>query len=369
MSDFGMGRPQRGGHGGGHGRGHGGGHGHHGHHGHHRKHHHHQPPPPPDGGGGGGGGDGDGGGGGGGDGGSSDFDPMMMSPDDGGGDDMGFESGYGGTNYRSPDCGCGGTGGSCHCGPDLGVSNHLAPMGQEEDDFGCDPLGSCSGRYRRMMPPSPYGWEFDGPGNFGGELSSPKRNSFSGDMTYPILNNWGRYPSGSPLTGIFAGDMTRPILSNWGRYPSGSPLTGIFAGDDSTITMPMDTITGHAPSGPAASTGPSASSGAAPDNNPTTSGLGGILDAVSTVAQGVSSVVAATHGPPAPPPLPPGHPMRPRPHRHAMVQPPFFAPAPPYAGRAAYYPPPPPPIPYRRPAGYPPGYIPGYIGYPYDLGY
>jgi hypothetical protein len=325
---FDIGGPRRGGHGGGHG------------HGGHRKHHHRHhfqdsgggdfgPPSPPDDG----------------------------SGDDGSGDDGG-DMGHEGT------CHCGGTCGSCqeqvgftgHYGPDLYHDNSRAPMGQDEDDFGCDPLGSCTRRYGTGIAPlgsDPYGWEFDGPGSFGGELSKP------------ILSNWGRYPSRSPLKGIFAGDLTKPILSNWGRYPSRSPITGIFGddGDDSGVmTMPMDTITAN----------PS-SSGMSPDSNPSTSGLGGILDAVSTVAQGVSSVVAAARRPPPmpPPPLPYAGPSR-APVHHAHRRPlrplPYFAAPPPYA---PYYPPPPPPpmIPYRRPAGYPPGYTGGAVWIPSDPGY
>jgi hypothetical protein len=310
----------------------GGGHGGHGHGGHgHHKHHHHRhqngggdfaPPPPPDDDGGDGG-----------------------SGDDGSGD-MGHESG----------CSCGGTCGHCqerigftgHYGPDLYHDNSLAPMGQD-DDFGCDPLGSCT-------RPFTMGWEYDGPGSFGGELSKP------------ILSNWGRYPSRSPLTGVFAGDLTKPILSNWGRYPHGSPYTGVFGDDGDVMTMPMDTITAN----------PS-SSGMAPDSNPSTSGLGGILDAVSTVAQGVSSVVAAANPPrmaPHPPsPLGPGrlgtpvrHPYHPHHPRAALAPLPYFNPPPPYY---PYYPPPPPPpmIPYRRPAGYPPGYTGGAVWVPSDPGY
>jgi hypothetical protein len=229
-------------------------------------------------------------------------------------------------------------------------------MSGDEDEFGCDPMGVPCKRFPMGLAPlgsDPYGWEFDGPGRFGGEL------------TTPVLSNWGRYPSRSPLKGIFAGDLTKPILSNWGRYPHGSPLTGVFAGDDDPMVMPMDTITAN----------PS-SSGMVPDSNPSTSGLGGILDAVSTVAQGVSSVVAAARQPPPPPPYPGPARGFARPHHHPLRPLPYFNPPPPYN--------PPPPMPYppsyydpryatwmappRRPAGYPPGYTRG-VWTPSDPGY
>jgi hypothetical protein len=205
------------------------------------------------------------------------------------------------SNHLAPMSGEENVGWTGHMGPDMYHTNYEHPMGEEEDEFGCDPLGSCTKH---------FAGEYDGPGAFGG------------DLTPPILSNWGRYPSRSPLKGVFAGDMTMPILSNWGRYPSRSPLTGIFAGDDDgPMVMPMDTITGHAPS-PVQRINQ--------DTNPTTSGLGGILDAVNAVAQGTSSIIAATKGtpPPPPPPPPPAAMMRPV-HRRAgqTLRPlPYFAP-------------------------------------------
>lgn len=288
--------------------------------------------------------------------GGGDFAPPS---DDGGGDGGGGDDGSGGDGGGGDDdsggdmgaeCTCGGVCASCqaggarrigwrgHMGPDLYQSNHLAPMsgdnpdpgwsgqygpdlytsgydrpmGEEEDDFGCDPLGTCGGAYAKMRTVQ-YGWEYDGPGVFGGDLSPP------------ILSNWGRYPSRSPLKGVFAGDLSMPILSNWGRYPSRSPLKGVFAGDGDPMVMPMDTITASPP---------------APvqrinqDANPTTSGLGGVLDAINAVAAGTSSVIAAAKGPPPPPPPPPaGVPARPL-HHHRRAQP--MRPLPYYAGQYAY---------------------------------
>jgi len=359
--DIGGSRRGGGGHGhASHGRGHGHGHGH----GHHRHHHHHRHHQDQDQGGGG-----DGGGGGG------DFSPPDMpdldslgdSGDDGSsGDDMGFEW-NGVVANREGDCGCGGTCGGCSHGPDLPQSRHSAPMGVDpaqdaqwlegqiqDDEFGCDPC--------RQVPYPPMGqdditdgtvmgWEYDGPGYFGGEL------------TRPILSNWGRYPKFSPLKGIFAGELTRPILSKWGRYPKFSPLTGIFAGDDDPMIMPMDTITASPPA----------------DNNPTSSGLGGVLDAVTTVANGAASIIAATKGPPpAPMPMPPPPPPYAAPppvkrkiahHHHPRPRPlPYYAAPPPYAPYYAGPMPPPPPIYTRVPAGYPQGY-PTPVWVPSDPGY
>jgi hypothetical protein len=264
-----------------------------------------------------------------------------------------------------------------HYGPDMYHSGHSHPMAGDSivndisDDFGCDPMmgtGSCSRgwEYDRAgnvvaswgKHPLTFGWEYDGPGNFGNEranwtrlaalargqtpatsplsgmtLASSHRGKkrFAGDLTAPILSNWGRYPSRSPLTGVFAGDLTPPILSNWGRYPSRSPLAGVFAGDDDNggsdgapMMMPMDTITASPPS-PVQRINQ--------DTNPTTSGLGGVLDVVNTVARGTASVIAAARGPrPVPPPPPP--PVRHHaPVRHApqQLRPlPYFQQAPSY---------------------------------------
>jgi len=313
-------------------------------HGHH--HHRHHLMPPDDGGG-------DGGDGGGGDDGSGDD---GSGYDDGSGDggDMGAEF-----HRHAGECTCGGVCASCqaggarrigwrgHYGPDLYESNHLAPMsgdprdpntigytghygpdiyasghnrpmGEEEDDFGCDPLGSCGGAYARMKA-SQYGWEYDGPGVFGG------------DLTPPILSNWGRYPSRSPLKGVFAGDLSMPILSNWGRYPSRSPLKGVFAGDDDFMNV-VDAVGSVAQATAAVAQATRGSYPQPPpppppppvqrinsDANPTTSGQGGVVDAVNAVARGTSSVIAATKGQPYP-----GGPMMmpmdtitaPRPHPH-----------------------------------------------------
>jgi hypothetical protein len=348
--DIGGGRRPHGGH------GHGGhGHGGHGHGGRKKHHHHHQQQD--DGGGGGGGGGGD-------------FGPPPMPDDDSGDDsgdsggDMGFEGG----------CHCGGTCESCnvhplgftgHIGPDLYPSGHNHPMGDDNDDFGCDQLGSCK-RYPMGIAPlgSNMGWEFDGPGNFGSELGSrPQR--FAGDPTLPILSTWGRYPSGSPYTGIFAGDPTLPILSTWGRYPSGSPYAGVFAGDDDPMVMPMDTITASPSAG---------STGSGDSFANALNSVSGVLNVVDQVAKGAGTMIAATRAPvPAavhaspsmaalPPPsmtpsaLPPGHPHR---RRRNLAPLPYYTP---------YYPPPPPPPRFtaRTPPGYPGGYP---IGWPYDLGY
>jgi|SRR6202142_2093256 len=294
--------------------------------------------------------------------GGGDFAPPSDDGGDGGGGDDGGDPGDGGGDDggdMGAECTCGGVCASCqaggarrigwrgHYGPDLYESNHLAPMsgdpyrdpetigytghygpdiyasghnrpmGEDEDDFGCDPLGSCGGAYARMKA-SQYGWEYDGPGVFGG------------DLTPPILSNWGRYPSRSPLKGVFAGDLSMPILSNWGRYPSRSPTTGIFAGDDDFMNV-VDAVGSVAQATAAVA---QATRGTYPqppppppppvqrinnDMNPTTSGQGGVVDAVNAVARGTSSVIAATKGQPYP-----GGPMvmpmdtivAPRPHPH-----------------------------------------------------
>jgi len=227
-----------------------------------------------------------------------------------------------------------------HYGPDLYHSNHLAPMAGDSiendipDDFGCDPMmgGSCS---------HAFGWEYDGPGYFGNERSSwnrlsrirsplssmrspiasmatasiasaptgnayspySKKKKFGGDLSAPILSNWGRYPSRSPTTGVFAGDLSAPILSNWGRYPSRSPLTGVFAGDgddDHTLTDIIQTVGSVAQATAAvanATRGPAPVQRINQDNNPTTSGQGGVIDAVNAVGRGTASNIAVTRDP------------------------------------------------------------------------
>jgi hypothetical protein len=269
---------------------------------HHRRHHgggDFGPPPPPD------------------DDGGDDSGDDGSGADDGG--DMGAEF-----HRHGGECHCGGTCASCQggnarrlgwrgrFGPDLYQSRHCAPMGSDDpgwtgqygpdlyssgthvlagdpDDFGCDPLGSCSGRYAAMK--AEYGWEYDGPGSFGG------------DLTPPILSNWGRYPSRSPLKGVFAGDLSMPILSNWGRYPSRSPLKGVFGDDLSDVVNAVGSVAQTTaavasalrgtPPNPPPPPPPSPVQRINQDPNPTTSGQGGVIDAVNAVARGNSSIVAA----------------------------------------------------------------------------
>lgn len=252
----------------------------------HKKHHHHMQQQDQ-----GGGGNGDGGGGGA----APDPDDSGDGGDDSGNgtDDMGWEYGVpralgdwdlGPSGHRNPmsfegdrpagsmcgpSCQCDDCGRNYGGGGDPLVGGYSrSPLGHETGYAACAPQGRNYGgggdplvggysRYPLGCDPhtkfgiDPMGWEYDGPGYFGnekvkmsGELSSHPK-SFGGDLTMPILSNWGRYPKRSPLVGVFAGDITPPILSNWGRYPKRSPYTGVFAGD---ITPPILSNWGRYPS-------------------------------------------------------------------------------------------------------------------------